>query len=375
MNIIATCGTSIIINVKKELELEGTLEKKDILDNLKGKDLSKRIYGAEINSLINFKKKVEDKIENLYLILSDTKDGQLAGETVKEILIENKIIENIELVIITGLNSEKQHDFAKKGLRNLSKEICNIIKKNNLHTGNTNILPLGGFKAQIFIAGLLAQVYGMKSYYMFEAFNEIIELPPLPISFDKQLLINNIEFFTKLRSDEMIEKYEIQQFLIEPDDKKLKNLITEERIDKKTYVELSALGEIFYEKLSLENKNNLPKDSKNTPEEKIANHLFKNNEPHAGLIYEAPRFQKFMSFLSEIEYVEKIIINGNSLTNKGKQIFINKSSNKEAGRVLHCKFNDARGMLDLDIYLTENSEDKVNSALIDIKERMKEKKF
>ena len=369
MNIIATCGTSILTNAKYRLNLD--LLKKDddineiILKDLVGKKLSEREYGAEINSILNFIEKKETNIENLYLIISDTKDGKLAGKLIEKILIDNNMANNIEIIIIDGLNSEKQHEFAKKGLRNLSKEICKIISDNNLHEGNTNILPIGGFKAQIFIVGLLAQVYGIKAYYMFEGFNEIIELPPLPISFDKQFFINNIEFFLLLKSDEMVEKNEIEPLLKR--EKKLRNLISEEKIDKNIYIELSALGEIFYEKLALENKNNLPKDSTKTLEEKI--HRFKKNEAHARVVYEGARFQKFLNFLKKIEYVEKIIINGNSQTNKGTQIFITKSGNDKEGRVLHCKFNDKRGMLDLDIYLSENTEDKINAALIDINER------
>ena len=377
MNIIATCGTSIITNAKRRLKIEDEIKenelKKIILEDLNGDNLDKRKYGAEINAFYNYNEKAKDKAKKMFLIVSDTKEGRLAGEIINEIIINNSSLENIKILEIEGLNSEKQHEFAKKGLRSLAKDICFLIKDKNLYGENTIILPIGGFKAQIFIVGLLAQVFGIKSYYMFEGFNEIIELPPLPISFDKQFFIDNLEFFIKLKMEGLVEKNEVESLLKK--DSKLKNLITEEKIDNIKYIGLSALGEILYEKLSLENKGNLPKDSDKTADEKEKIHLFKSNEAHARVVYELPRFKRFLRFLHEREYVKRVIINGNSQMNKGDQIFIKKSGNDKEGRVLHCKFNDKKGMLDLDIQLTENTEDKIDAAMIDIHERLNQTKI
>lgn len=377
MNIVATCGTSIITNAKRRLKINNGIQeeelKKIILKDLEKGGLEERKYGAEINAIYNYSEKNNSKVKNLYLIVSDTKDGRLAGEIIKEILVENLSLASIEILEIEGLNSEKQYEFAKKGLRNLAKEICYLIRKKKLHEGNTHIFPLGGFKAQIFIVGLLAQIYKIKSYYMFEGFNEIIELPPLPISFDRQFFVNNFEFFIKLKMNGLVERNEIETLLKK--DIRLKNLITEEKIDNIKYVSLSALGEILYEKLSLENKDNLPKKSNKTAEEKDKIQLFKGNEAHARVVYETSRCKKFLKFLHKIEYVERIIINGNSQSNKGEQIFIKKSGNEKEGRVLHCKFNDKKGMLDLDIQLTENTEEKINAAMIDINERVNKEKI
>lgn len=377
MNIIATCGTSIITNAKRRLnlkdEIQGEELKKIILKDLKGKEMSNKDYGAEINAFFNLSTKNNCNDGNLFLIIGDNKDGRLAGEIIDEVLMEKSSLGDIKTIEIEGLNCQKEYEFAKKGLRNLAKEICHLINTKKLYEGNTFILPIGGFKAQIFIVGLLAQVFGIKAYYMFEGFNEIIELPPLPISFDKQFFIDNLEFFMKLKKEEPLEKTEIESFLKK--DPKLKNLITEEKIDKVKFVELSALGEIFYEKLSLENKGNLPKNSDKIADEKYKNHLFKNNEAHAKVVYNTSRFQRFLNFLHGIEYVEQVIINGNSQSNKGTQIFINLSGNEKEGRVLHCKFNDKKGMLDMDIYLTENTIDKINAAMIDINYRLNEEKI
>jgi len=377
MNIIATCGTSIITNAKRRLKVKEDIQedelKKIILKDLKEGNLDERKYGAEINAFYNYSKKNDSDATNLYLIISDTKDGRLAGEIINEILMENSSLDNIEILEIEGLNSEKQHEFAKKGLRNLARDICSLISEKKLHEGNTLIFPLGGFKAQIFIVGLLAQIYGIKSYYMFEGFNEIIELPPLPISFDRQFFINNFQFFIMLKGNDPVKQNDIESLLKKAP--KLRNLITIEKIDNIKYVELSALGEILYDRLSSANKSNLPKNSDKTADEKDQIHLFKGNEAHARVIYETSRFKSFLNFLHKIEYVERIIINGNSQSNKGDQIFITKSGNDKEGRVLHCKFNDKKGMLDLDIQLTENTEAKIDAAMIDINDRLYNKKI
>ena len=147
----------------------------------------------------------------------------------------------------------------------------------------------------------------------------------------------------------------------------------EENIDKKKVVSLSAIGQVFYDKLSMESKCNLPKASTKTIEEKRKNHSFKGNEAHAQTVYNTSSFQNFLTKLFEIEYIENIIINGNSQTDRGNQVFIKKSGNGQGERVLHCKFNTtkgASGMLDMDIYLTENSEEKIDNALINIKEKL-----
>ena len=103
MNIIATCGTSILTNAKYRLNLDLSKKSKEIneiiLKDLVGKKLSEREYGAEINSILNFIEKKETNIENLYLIISDTKEGQLAGKLIEEILIDNKMADNIAEII------------------------------------------------------------------------------------------------------------------------------------------------------------------------------------------------------------------------------------------------------------------------------------
>lgn len=379
MNIIMTCGTSIINNGIRALSLGNdrnidSLEE-TILNNLAYKSLTDREYGAEINALVNIKDKKNLNIESMYLIVSDTDQGRMSGSLIKGILECNSLCKSVNLVEIEDLNSKKEHVFAKRGLKNLTHKVTDIISANNFYTENLMILPLGGFKAEISLVGLIAQIFGIRTYYMFESFNEVIELMPMPISFDKSVFINNSEFFIALNHEEIIDKSKLESYISrEP---KLKNLIEEIREgkgnQKRKYIALSAIGQAFYDKLSMETKNGLPSPTDKSVEEKESIHLFKGNEEHARMVYNTSAFKSFLKKIHEIEYIEKVIINGSSQSNRGDQVFLTKSANKQGERVIHCKFNTtkgASGMLEMDIYLTENEDEKVECALIDSKERL-----
>lgn len=169
------------------------------------------------------------------MLASDTAEGNLTAEIIREILLERMEFEKGDIKVIDGLNSEKENEFAKKGLRNLSSAVADVISKHN--PNDIVITPIGGFKAQIFITGLIAQVFGIKAYYMFEAFNEVIELLPLPISFDYNLFSNNIEFFTILAGSKELVEYSEIAGIVEREPI-LKNLIKEEKIYGKNMLNL-----------------------------------------------------------------------------------------------------------------------------------------
>ena len=69
--------------------------------------------------------------------------------------------------------------------------------------------------------------------------------------------------------------------------------------------------------------------------------------------------------------LEKIIINYFNPDSKGKQINITKSSNETEGRTLKLKYNDKAGMLEANIFITDNDEEeKIDAARIDILDKI-----
>lgn len=99
----------------------------------------------------------------------------------------------------------------------------------------------GGFKAEIAYATLVGLLLDVPVYYIHEAFRQIIEMPPVPISWDYSLLADNETFFEWVRA-EYRPTNEVEERLREKSPE-IHLLLTDE--DGFTY--LSPAGEAFYE--------------------------------------------------------------------------------------------------------------------------------
>ena len=113
----------------------------------------------------------------------------------------------------------------------------------------------------------------------------------------------------------------------------------------------------------------LPNPSKLRKEDKKI--ISKNNEEHARKVVDSVKFKNILEVILDINYVEKIIINYFNPDSKGKQINITKSSNETEGRTLKLKYNDKAGMLEANIFITDNDEEeKIDAARIDILDKI-----
>lgn len=377
-NLIATCGTSIITNsslIKGEF-LKGRIYSELTPDELNSLETTlynrlqefsseNRIFGAEINSISILMKKNKFSGEKIHLIISDSPEGILAGNLIKRLLIEKLKIQKVEIEKIPFLNIGKEFDFAKKGLKNLAFKVASIAGR--YPQNDIAVSPIGGFKAQIFIVGLLAQIYKIKSYYLYEGSEHIIDILPLPITLDSGILMRNIEIVSELKKEGLLEKKDIEPYIKK--DPELKSFLEEEHIDGKNYFSLSILGSLAYDKLEIELKSSLPAPSKKKPKDK--KYTTKSGESHCEQVTETPEFKKFILALLESSFVEEVILNYYTPGAKGNQVFFNKSSNYSEGRVLSFRYNHKKGMVGGDIFLTESDdENKVNSALIYLKENI-----
>ncbi|MGL6130886.1 MAG: hypothetical protein ACRCZ9_04600 [Fusobacteriaceae bacterium] len=376
-NLIVTCGTSIITN-SRNIKDEVLKNKKyeDITEDDK-KNLEEKIYnricnfeseardcGAEINSISMLLKKDKFSGEKIHLIISDSIEGIIAGNLIKRYVSEKIGISKVEIDKIAYLNIGKEFEFAKKGLKNLSLKIASIIEKYNKDIA---LCPIGGFKAQIFIAGLIAQIYKVKAYYLYEGSPNIVELLPLPITLDSGILLRNIEIVSELRNEEILEKIEVEPYLKK--DPELKIFFEDEHIDGENYYSLSVLGALAYDKLALELKSSLPEPSKKNPRDK--KYITKKDESHCEAVSETPEFKNFINSILEVSFVEQVILNFYTPDSKGKQKFFSKSSNLTEGRVIKFTYNHKKGMVGGNIFLTESDdEDKIDSALIYLKENI-----
>lgn len=369
--IIATCGTSVLTNHRTVLKKvigdkflneitkeEAEQVKEKVLEALSDKKAQERECGAEVNSTYYLMKKPElEDIEKVYLIVSDSNDGRAAGEIIKQLFSDKLGIEKVEIKEIEKLTVTKEFDFAKKGLRNLAAKTAGIIKQHNYQ--DIVISPIGGLKAQIFIVGLIAQLFKIPAYYLYENSTNIIELLPLPIALDTEFFINNTKIIKKIYEEELILKKELAGYL--KNHSELRNILEEITMDGETYFGLSMLGIIMYEKLVADIQIKLPRVA--TPKEKYNEVMYKNNEPHADQVRTRPDCQKLLKSILNLPYVTKVIINYYNPKNKGDVIRFTKSSSGEE-RVIRLEFNRKEGMLGGDIYITEPDNDEVVEAVI-----------
>ncbi len=128
-----------------------------------------------------------------------------------------------------------------RGLRSLVATLVEIIRKEREAGREVLVNATGGFKAEIAYATLVGLLFDVPVYYIHEAFKEIIELPPTPISWDFSLIDTYVDFFDWISAD-LRPTPEV--------DRRLRPLPDEIRlllVEEEGYTMLSPTGEAFYE--------------------------------------------------------------------------------------------------------------------------------
>lgn len=250
--VIATVGSSILRNLERKLGSE--FDVKTAVHSLKklSDPINERMFGAEINSIASLIDEAYiDSAQNLYFIVSDTDDGEKAGEILKGFFEDNPFgleFNKVEVVKINDLNDKNPEAFKKQGLRNLVKTLARIYKD---HNGNILINATGGYKAQIAIASVFGQAFKVPVYYRFEAFNKIIQLLPIPMKVDTTVLKRYLKLFVILDCRSQISKEEFFKITgfhsIGAVDNDLKVLIDWDKRD----VWMNHLGQIYFEHYDL----------------------------------------------------------------------------------------------------------------------------
>lgn len=203
-----------------------------------------RLCGAEINSIADLM--AHDYCEpgsTLYFCCSQTGDGQLVAQILGHYYGLRGITVRIET--IPDLQDEDPKRFRTKGLRNLAKTVCRIIREHGAPWCALN--ATGGYKAQIAIGVLMGQALSVPVYYKHERFSEIIAFPPMPISLDHQLWMTHSGLFAALNRHEVLARDEIRGDDDPEWDERLETLVEQVKIDGVWHLELSPTGQIFHE--------------------------------------------------------------------------------------------------------------------------------
>ncbi len=256
-------------------------------------DPTKRVCGAEINTIEELRRKNWLLLENIIFLVSDTEDGINTGKFLTEYfsLRSDMKLKNIEYSIVNELQDKRPKDFKIHGLRNLVRKIGEYIQR----FGGPNYIAIdatGGYKAQIAIAVVIGQALNIPVYYKHEFFSELIDFPPLPVTLDYEILARNADILADFERGKSFTSTEIGKL-----DESLKVLLTEIEIEGESLYELSPIGQIYLTGFRIRN----PKPMNLTVSEK-------RKEPTFGDDHHYPKgFKEFViKIWSENKWIEFI---------------------------------------------------------------------
>lgn len=252
--ILCTVGTSMLGNLRRELGLapEALPTEQAALACLRGHDGHDRLCGAEINSLTGLLDgqrlsagTVEPPAE-LHLLVSDTAEGTWIGRVLEAYWRKADGIVAVGCTRLDGLDDADPAVFAHRGLRSLVREACALLAdaRRREPAALRVINATGGYKAQISFAGLIGQTLKVPVVYQFERFPGCIELPPLPVDFDRSLWLEHYATFERLSESGLVEWSEVQRAELPP---KIAGLLDRETIDGVECVALSPILELMHQ--------------------------------------------------------------------------------------------------------------------------------
>ncbi len=204
-------------------------------------DPTARLCGAEINTIAEIGKKDRLALERIVFLVSDTPDGNNTGRLLQDYCKQRTDLglRAVDYHVIEQLQDERPKDFKQHGLRNLVRLAGECINKAG-GPAHVAIDATGGYKAQIAIAVLLGQVLNIPVSYRHERFSEMIDFPPLPVSFDYAILARNADLLTDFERGEALSSDDLG-----PLDDKLRVLLTEVSVNGESLYELSPIGQIY----------------------------------------------------------------------------------------------------------------------------------
>jgi putative CRISPR-associated protein (TIGR02619 family) len=200
--ILTTVGASLITNAMQALNKR----KEELTDSILQDYISNtppERASAETNSLCRL---LDDECKLIFLY-SHTPEGQLCADVHSRYYKkQGYVTECREIPDLTYTESR----FKMWGLRSLVATLVELIRKERSKGNEVQINATGGFKAEIAYATLVGLLFNVRVYYMHELFRDIIELPPVPVTWDYSMLVEYEDFFAWLH-EEVPEQHEVKK--------------------------------------------------------------------------------------------------------------------------------------------------------------------
>lgn len=224
---VSTVGTSLLTNFARRVGLPINLNEKanfskaeyspeeiaaledmkeKILQELLPADMAKvQEMSAELNGIFSYYNKWAGDMKNdmFFFLHTDTYQGELAATILQEYL-KRRTIPNVQRVKIDNLKTTNSREFLE-GIKNLIHWCSETFEDT---TGVEVIFNLtGGFKSFHAYMNTIGMFYADKIVYVFESKQaELLEIPKLPVTFEKQVLEENIPAFLLLDNKYTIEE-------------------------------------------------------------------------------------------------------------------------------------------------------------------------
>lgn len=162
------------------------------------------LVGAEINSIQDLLASGDVAAEPacLHFCVSATPDGEKVSAVLEAYFTATR--QRVQVHPIDGLQETDPHRFRTQGLRNLVREIGAAVRLAG-DPGLAAINATGGFKAQMALAVLVGQALGVSVFYKYERFPAIISFPPLPVTFDYELVGRYGDLLDHLETGALVE--------------------------------------------------------------------------------------------------------------------------------------------------------------------------
>lgn len=228
--ILTTVGTSLLSNARRTYQDTQPSDQK-LLTYLRNTENCKAC--AEANSLSRLLEP-DDKIVFLH---SHTDAGTQCARVLQEHYRYSGYSSEIREICDLAYSESR---FKILGLRSLVATLVELIVTERKSHRKVLINATGGFKAESAYATLVGLVFNVPVYYIHEAFQDIIKMPFIPLSWDYSIIADHAEFFTWLDSD--LRKTEDVELRL----RELPNEIAMLLVEDEGYTYLSPTGEIFF---------------------------------------------------------------------------------------------------------------------------------
>lgn len=219
---------------------------------------------AEINSLERLGLTKNSKV---VLLATDNAASKACANELKRVIVQlfNLTKQNVEIKRINGLQVHDVKILKEKGFRELIASVLTYLTDEDINYQYDLVLnPTGGYKGIIPFLIVLGMLYGKRSVYIFEHAEQLINLPPLPFTFDIDIYNRVVPALKRIDEQTAISEQEYYSCIVDYTDHE-KPLFSSfiEPIDN-NMVTISALAEVL---LSIENRNAIPIVSQNVLEE------------------------------------------------------------------------------------------------------------